>query len=434
MSEKIITLKSDGAYKFNKIYLNYSFKKKESDKLFVVFSGMTSTAPGVNTMSYYGLREQLGGNVLHIADSFGNHGCYLLSISGNTEIQEAVMSLINIAMVERNILKDNLFLVGTSKGATTAISFGLLLGFGNIICGDPQIKLGDELFNVPAPTWESVAYVMTGRINPVDRFVLNDMIEGLFKKHGKSFEGSMIVLAGKRYFDKHCRYLIEYTEKYNVKGIDVRELDISTHKEIIEPFYDEMSKYNKEMFTFEVIGNQVIINSGEILDNGDFSVYAFSDDSIDKLGYRMKPIFTFNKNLESVNYFNVYLKEIKGDTSVFKVEFRNGKYQVAYLRSIVAEDESNSADRFTFEVLNNQVVINSGEELENTEFSLYAFSDENVEKADYRMKPIFPLNKNIESINHFNVYLRENNSVISSYRVERRKIKYQITFLRKFIK
>lgn len=243
MRGKVITLDSDGAYKFNKIYLSYSFKKKESDKLFVVFSGLTSTKPGVNTMSYYGLREQLDGSVLHISDDFGAHGCYLLSISGSTEIQEAVMSLIKGVMAERNVPKENLFLVGTSKGATSSVMFGLLLGFGNVICGDPQITLGDVCFDFPSPTWSSIAHVMTGRINPDDRKTLNGLIENVFAEHGESFEGNILVLMNRSYLNRHGRPLAEYCEKHNVRGITVKHLDITTHKEIIKPFYDEMNKY-----------------------------------------------------------------------------------------------------------------------------------------------------------------------------------------------
>lgn len=238
-----ITLESDGAYKFNKIYLNYSYKKKDSDKLFVVFSGLTSTMPGVNTMSYYGLRDKLDGSVLHISDDFGAHGCYLLSVSGSTEIQEAVMSLINYAMSEQNVPEENLFLIGTSKGATSSVMFGLLLGFGNVICGDPQIVLGDVCFDYPSPAWSSIAYVMTGRINPDDRKTLNDLIEDIFAKYGKPFKGSMGVLMGKRYFIKHGRPMAGYIEKYNVQGIDLKVLDITTHIGIVEPFYQEMNKY-----------------------------------------------------------------------------------------------------------------------------------------------------------------------------------------------
>lgn len=430
MIDKNSTLKSDGAYKFKKIYLKYSLKKKKSDKLFVVFSGMTSTEPGVNAMSYYGLRDQLAGNVLHIADSFGNHGCYLLSISGDTEIQEAVIALINKVMVEQNISKENLFLVGTSKGATSAIMFGLRLGFGNIICGDPQIKLGDEFFDIQALTWDSVAYVMTGRIDPDDRKQLNDLIEEFFSEYGESFEGNMVVLTCQRYFEMHGKPLIEYIEKYNVKGIDVKGLEIATHKEIIEPFYYALNKHYQVTFTFKVENNKVIINSGVVVDDVDFAVYAFSGDDIEKSDYRMDPVFTFDKKLSSVDYFNVYLREDRNNTSVFKVEFNSEEYQITLIRSYTTRDEPSYNDIFTFEISDNQVIINSGEEFDGLEVALYAFSDDGVEKLGYRKNPVFDISKDAEEINHFNVYLREDQSV-TSFKIKHSRGRYRITFLRK---
>ena len=238
----------DSVYKFNNRYLIYSLAKRKSNKLFIVFSAL-SPKPGYNLMSYYALQKQLQGNVLHIMDNFGAHGCYLLSTSKSIEIQNAVLSLIKEVINTNNISKDNIYFLGTSKGGTMAILYSLMLGYGTAIVGEPQIKLGNFLFR---QNWEnieearSLIYVMTGKINIADKEYLNALIEDIFKNYGDKFKGKIHLLVGKKtgYFENHIVYFNAYCKQYNIKTdkVDIILLDISTHAEVIEPFLEQVLK------------------------------------------------------------------------------------------------------------------------------------------------------------------------------------------------
>lgn len=133
-------------FKFKNRYLIYSLKKRPVETLTFIFSGVDATS-GFCRMSYYGLREQLNSNVVHIMDNYGAHGCYLLSIAGDRQVRNAVVSLIRSLQTELGISNDKTYFVGTSKGATTAIAYALMVGGGVVVAGEPQIMLGDFIFN-----------------------------------------------------------------------------------------------------------------------------------------------------------------------------------------------------------------------------------------------------------------------------------------------
>ncbi|RAR42393.1 hypothetical protein [Paenibacillus sp. MDMC362] len=243
-------LLEDGVFKFKNRYIIYSLKKKDSNKLFIVFSGLDST-PGFTRMSYYGLRDTLDGNVLHIKDNFGAHGCYLLNISGDNQIRNVVLALIREALLQLNISKENLYLVGTSKGGTTALAFGMMLGFGNIIAGEPQIKIGDFLFGKgweTAEYFKSIAYAMLGRIKDEDREPLNNKFEEIIKQYGSRFKGNVEILTGLNtlYLENHINYFIKYAKENGIKdsAISIKTLDIDKHDDIVEPFLRKLDEFS----------------------------------------------------------------------------------------------------------------------------------------------------------------------------------------------
>lgn len=203
----------DRLFKFKNRYVIHAVKRRHHSKsLVIVFSGVDATSSFCR-MSYYGLREQLNANVVHIMDNFGAHGCYLLSISGDEQIRNAVISLIRSLQHEMGIGNPETYLVGTSKGATSAIAYGLMIGGGNVIAGEPQVRLGDFIYNPKWPEleqWRSLAYAMLGRVREDDRAHLNDCIESIAKRYGPRFSGSMSIHYGKTgYWENHISYLCD---------------------------------------------------------------------------------------------------------------------------------------------------------------------------------------------------------------------------------
>ncbi|MGG3453182.1 hypothetical protein [Paenibacillus rhizolycopersici] len=200
-------------------------------------------------MSYYGLRDTLDGNVLHIKDNFGAHGCYLLNVSGDNQIRNVVLALLREVISQLNIPKDKLFLVGTSKGGTTSIAYGLMLGFGNIVVGEPQIKIGDFLYSEGwenAEYFKSVSYVMLGRINESDKTLLNSKFEEIIAQYGSRFRGKFEIMTGVKtlYLDNHIKYFTNYAKKYGISEdfITISIIDIDKHNDIVDPFLKRLDQ------------------------------------------------------------------------------------------------------------------------------------------------------------------------------------------------
>jgi hypothetical protein len=238
-----------GVFKSNSIYINYSFTLRIGKPLVVVFSGVDSI-PGRCLSSYYGYQKTLNSSVLHVIDNFGAHGNYLLSIARDFSIRQAVCDLIKIIQLDANVDLSNTYFIGTSKGATSAICYSLLLGGGTVIGGEPQVLLGDFLYN---ENWrennelQAIAYVMCGRLDERDKLYLNGMLIDIFVGNGKDYKGQIYIYYGKTtgYHWRHIRHLPDILERSNISDtiIKFKEFDIAHHNEIIPIFQQSVGEF-----------------------------------------------------------------------------------------------------------------------------------------------------------------------------------------------
>jgi len=237
----------DRLFKFKNRYLTYAVKRRAaSNALVIVFSGIDATSSFCR-MSYYGLREELNANIIHIMDNFGAHGCYLLSISGDQQIRNAVIGLIRSLQSEMGVENKDTYLVGTSKGATTAIAYGLMIGGGTIIAGEPQIRLGDFIYNPKwhnIEQWRSLAYTMLGRVNEDDRYCLNEYVSEIANKYASRFCGKIIIHHGKTgYYQNH---IIHFQDLLIFLGVGEKlvcvEHDFEEHNDVVPMFTSSLKK------------------------------------------------------------------------------------------------------------------------------------------------------------------------------------------------
>ncbi len=235
----------DCLFKFKNRYIIYSKRKKQSNKLAIIFSGVDATSSFCR-MSHYGLGDELEANCVHIMDNFGAHGCYLLSISGDVQIRNAVLQLIKELQEDLKVTLDDLYLVGTSKGGSTAIAYALMLGGGNVIAGEPQILLGNFIYNKDwreLEQWRSLAYAMTGRVNEEDKTELNNQIPQIAERYGGRFEGSMEIHYGNTgYWENHLQFFSEIVKTFRKpEKIMFVPHDFRSHNDVI-PIFSERVK------------------------------------------------------------------------------------------------------------------------------------------------------------------------------------------------
>lgn len=238
----------NNVFKIKNQYIIYNLNIKKSDKL-VIFFPSVDTIPTRNVMSYYAFSEGLNANVLHIVDNFGSHGNYLYSFINQT-IQLSVYELIKKILQELNVSLNNTYFVGSSKGGFCAIYYSLLFGNGNVIAGEPQIKLGDFLFR---KGWESkedcraIIYAMTGQVNKSDQEKLNSILYSITST-SESYQGNITVHygIGTSYYNLHIKYINEIILGYggSMSQVNFVEHDIASHNEIIPIFMKELNVLN----------------------------------------------------------------------------------------------------------------------------------------------------------------------------------------------
>lgn len=263
----------DRVFKFKNRYLIYAVhERKESKKICFVFSGIDATAATCR-MSYFGLGKSISeATVVHIMDNFGAHGSYLLNVAGDGQIRNGVIELIHFLQKEYGCSNEETYLIGTSKGATTAIAYGLFIGGGHVICGEPQIMLGNFIYQ---RNWEllellrSLAYTITGRVNPDDKEFLNTLLHKIVIQYGSRFKGDMSIHYGATgYWEHHISYFSEWAKENDFsEKVEFISHDFKHHEEVIPVFYQEIAKTLRKPLKIAIIGSCVTRDCFKYIEN-----------------------------------------------------------------------------------------------------------------------------------------------------------------------
>lgn len=127
--------------------LKYCLQEYDSEYLLVGFSGYSNHPTKKAIYNYGSTLNKVKINKLFVLDEHGydGRGCWLIGTNGNYELKERVCRLINSICEQKGIKKENVIMIGSSKGGFSAIYFGLRISAGYIIAGAPQIKLAQYL-------------------------------------------------------------------------------------------------------------------------------------------------------------------------------------------------------------------------------------------------------------------------------------------------
>lgn len=234
------TLATDSVFMFRGRHIVYTVHARpRSRRLVLIFPGIDNT-PGSTRMSYFGLGKVLNATVVHIKDGYGAHGSYLLSVAGDEQIRNGVIALIRTLQEEFDCGQARTWFIGTSKGATSAIAYGLMTGGGRVIAGEPQVAIGDFVFGKdPPPEWaRSIAYAMLGRVDRADREVLNEVVPQIVRRYASRFRGSITVIAGNTgYLERHIEPLVRALQSAGrVDALELQQHTFRAHSEVVAPF------------------------------------------------------------------------------------------------------------------------------------------------------------------------------------------------------
>ena len=133
--------KNEKEFRYNDQVVKYCYiPYRGSDVLAVVFSGFPAEGKPA-TYNMVATFEGVPVNRLYILDNFGygERGAYYLGENGDFAVRDAVLALLKEFSFQTRVF------LGSSKGGTAAVMFGLLSGSDRIIAGAPQLYLGDYL-------------------------------------------------------------------------------------------------------------------------------------------------------------------------------------------------------------------------------------------------------------------------------------------------
>lgn len=224
--------------------LTYSFNKyNQSKKLYVIFS----SADVSSKFNYVKTFKNVTENKLFLCDEVienTKYKCsYYYGYDGNSTYEEKIVSLIMSKAKELNLKKENVILVGSSKGGFASLYYTYKYGFGTAIVGSPTIFLGtqhrDTLFG------KKLIHHLTGKDNisgskHLDSLILDavDMSEN--KPHIYYHVG--------RGENRYSNHAIPFINKIDEENKGVIELDLgeyASHSEVGKYFVQYINEILK---------------------------------------------------------------------------------------------------------------------------------------------------------------------------------------------
>lgn len=257
LNHKILEkLKNITCYRGEKIHpstqnIRYYFEKAKifnKDKLIIVFSAFSGEIPKYN---YVNTLKLLDCNKLFILDDYGTRGTYYLGLDGNLDVETSVMSLICSVMNKYKISFDNVISVGSSKGGTAALYYGLKYNFKNIIAGAPQYKVGSYLIDL---TIKDYAKDIFGDLEENNRIKYDNFIRLVINNSNSNIH----ILTGDG--DPQYKNILKEFE-YVAKDFDLNlvldKCDIKSHGDIAKKFPEYLNGRLEEILGSGYINNNL---------------------------------------------------------------------------------------------------------------------------------------------------------------------------------
>jgi len=223
-------------------------KKINKDKLIIVFSSFSTSFPKYN---YINTLKAYDCNKLFILDDYGSKGTYYLGIRGEFNIDSSVISLITHIISKYNILFNNVISIGTSKGGSAAIYYGMKYNFGTIIAGAPQYKIGTYLSDLSIKKY---ALEIFGGINDANKIKYDNTIRLVSNIDSKVY---ILTSDGDNQYKKLLKEY-EYIARELEINLTIEKCEINNHGEIAREFPKFL--YNK----LDLILDKKVINFNEI--------------------------------------------------------------------------------------------------------------------------------------------------------------------------
>ena len=258
INKNINRKKFDGEKIFSSIHpIKYYFEKAKlnnKNKLMIIFSAFSTDEAKYN---YISTLKTCDCNKLFILDDFGSKGTYYLGLKGDFNIETSVMALISYIMSKNNILFSNVISIGSSKGGSAAIYFGLKYNFGDVIAGAPQYKIGTYLSDLSISDY---ALEIFGEISDCNRIKYNNLIRLSANTCTNIY---LLTSDGDNQYKKVLKEFEFVSRELNIK-LNIDKCKINNHGEISREFpkflYDKLDLVlNKSLINFNKANKSIIV-------------------------------------------------------------------------------------------------------------------------------------------------------------------------------
>ena len=263
INKNINSKKFHGEKIFSSIHpIKYYFEKAKlnnKNKLMIIFSAFSTDEAKYN---YISTLKTCDCNKLFILDDFGSKGTYYLGLKGDFNIETSVMALISYIMSKNKILFSNVISIGSSKGGSAAIYYGLKYNFGNIIAGAPQYKIGTYLSDLSISDY---ALEIFGEISDCNRIKYNNLIRLSANTCTNIY---LLTSDGDNQYKKVLKEFEFVSRELNIK-LNIDKCEINNHGEISREFpkflYDKLDLVlNKSLINFNKANKSIILFKNSI--------------------------------------------------------------------------------------------------------------------------------------------------------------------------
>ena len=278
---------------------------KDSDLLTIAFAGFHAEGD-LPKYNYIQTLEEFDCNQLFILDDFGSRGSYYMCINRDFKIERSIKKLIDAICQEFKIKKK--ISIGSSKGGSAAIYYGLRYDFDVIIAGAPQFHIGSYLKKVKSAN--NVLEFMAGSQDEESVDYIDNIVKNAIKSKKKKCTSKVIICVGKSdpHYQNHSVPLIDALEKSKISVI-LDFLNYTEHSAIGKFFPDSIKKnlalYGSfsilEDYNIEIEKNQINLSIITSNDKDKAAVYLYAVGKngkekhiVERISYSREKKFRFN--------------------------------------------------------------------------------------------------------------------------------------------
>lgn len=204
----------------------------QSDVLCVVLPAMAGAYD--YKINYLKLLRDAPVNRLFVLDDFGPQGSYLIALDGDVRLGDALCAMLESMRARLGIDKRNVVFMGSSKGGTTALYVAHRLGYGRVLAGAPQTRIGHFLLRQDvANGWRLANHMCPGKsaadaLDWLDRLIFDLPV-------GKDVDCRIHVGEGDHHYRRHVLPYLGHVRKLGGQ-VELHVGDYERHSELGEHF------------------------------------------------------------------------------------------------------------------------------------------------------------------------------------------------------